>query len=528
MELKTAQITSNQIVCHSDTQITLENDMNVPDSKPDIDKIIKIEGNILSNSVVALDGRAGIKGTLDYFILYTSSDDIVPVHNLSGSINFDESVGLDEVSEGDDIDCHFEIDDCQANLINSRKLSINAIIGIHCCKPVSDNYEAVSSLSDSEDIGMTESEGLYSKLKNVAYTHLVISKNDIHRIYEEINLPKAKPNIDSILYYNIRPLNIQTKVVEDGVRLMGDLNIFVLYTPENEERSLEYFETEAAFDEIINCNNCNEDMIPDIDVSVGSRELSGKPDEDGENRIISFELTLKLQMKFYENKETQILDDAYSTAMELEPVRKTMSLNRLIMKNQSVLRLSEQFNIDNQDKILQICNTTGKITIDEQQVVKDGIQLDGVMQLDVLYMTENDSNPLSIEKVVMPFRHVIEIDGLSTECYYELQFEINNINVMMLDSSEIEVKANITLCAIAFSNFEENYIFDVNIEPLDFERLHKLPGIVGYYAIKDTPVWDIEKKYRTTVESISQLNDLSGDIVHKGEKLLLLKMVEGI
>ena len=77
------------------------------------------------------------------------------------------------------------------------------------------------------------------------------------------------------------------------------------------------------------------------------------------------------------------------------------------MKNQSVLRLSEQFNIDNQDKILQICNTTGKITIDEQQVVKDGIQLDGVMQLDVLYMTENDSNPLSIEKVVMPFRHVI-------------------------------------------------------------------------------------------------------------------------
>ena len=81
---------------------------------------------------------------------------------------------------------------------------------------------------------------------------------------------------------------------------------------------------------------------------------------------------------------------------------------------------------------------------------------------------------------------------------------------------------------LLFSNFEENYIFDVNIEPLDFERLHKLPGIVGYYAIKDTPVWDIAKKYRTTVESISQLNDLSGDIVHKGEKLLLLKMVEGI
>ena len=78
-------------------------------------------------------------------------------------------------------------------------------------------------------------------------------------------------------------------------------------------------------------------MIPDIDVSVGTRELSSKPDEDGENRIVNFELTLKLQMKFYENREAQILDDAYSTAMELEPVKEKMLLNKLIMKNQSSL-----------------------------------------------------------------------------------------------------------------------------------------------------------------------------------------------
>ena len=215
-------------------------------------------------------------------------------------------------------------------------------------------------------------DGLYSKMKTVTYTHLVIQKNDIHRIFEELTLPKAKPSIASVLYYNIRPLNIQTKVVEDGVRLMGDLNVFVLYTPENEERSLEYFETEVSFDEIINCNDCNEDMIPDIDVSVGTRELSSKPDEDGENRIVNFELTLKLQMKFYENREAQILDDAYSTAMELEPVKEKMLLNKLIMKNQSSLRLSEQISLESPDKILQICNATGKITIDEQQIVDGG------------------------------------------------------------------------------------------------------------------------------------------------------------
>ena len=269
-------------------------------------------------------------------------------------------------------------------------------------------------------------------------------------------------------------------------------------------------------------------MIPDSDVSVGTRELSSKPDEDGENRIVNFELTLKLQMKFYENREAQILDDAYSTAMELEPVKKKMLLNKLIMKNQSSLRLSEQISLESPDKILQICNATGKITIDEQQIVDGGIHLDGVLLLDILYMTENDASPLSIERAVLPFSHTIEIDNLSTDCYYELQFDINNINVIMIDSSELEVKVNITLCAIAFSSFDESFVSDIVTAPLDFEQLHKLPGIVGYYAAADTPVWDIAKKYRTTVKSIMDLNEINGDTVHKGDKLLLLKMVEGI
>ena len=138
------------------------------------------------------------------------------------------------------------------------------------------------------------------------------------------------------------------------------------------------------------------------------------------------------------------------------------------------------------------------------------------------------SSPLSIERAVLPFSHTIEIDNLSTDCYYELQFDINNINVIMIDSSELEVKVNITLCAIAFSSFDESFVSDIVTAPLDFEQLHKLPGIVGYYAAADTPVWDIAKKYRTTVKSIMDLNEINGDTVHKGDKLLLLKMVEGI
>lgn len=44
MKLMTRQIRTSLKNCHSDMQLTLEDDINVPDSKPDIEHIIKIQG----------------------------------------------------------------------------------------------------------------------------------------------------------------------------------------------------------------------------------------------------------------------------------------------------------------------------------------------------------------------------------------------------------------------------------------------------------------------------------------------------
>ena len=47
MELTTRNIRTYGILCRSDMQITLEDDVNVPDTKPDIDQLIKTRGEIL-------------------------------------------------------------------------------------------------------------------------------------------------------------------------------------------------------------------------------------------------------------------------------------------------------------------------------------------------------------------------------------------------------------------------------------------------------------------------------------------------
>lgn len=94
-------------------------------------------------------------------------------------------------------------------------------------------------------------------------------QKDLFRIKDETSLPKGKPSCENVLYYELSTQGLATRLVDDGIRITGDLLIFVLYTPEDDERNLEYFETELPFDGIVSCSGCHEDMVADIEIVPG-------------------------------------------------------------------------------------------------------------------------------------------------------------------------------------------------------------------------------------------------------------------
>ena len=52
-------------------------------------------------------------------------------------------------------------------------------------------------------------------------------------------------------------------------------------------------------------------------------------------------------MKFYEDNEMQILDDAYSTSCNLQLSKENINYEKLLMKNQSSVRISDHVKINN-------------------------------------------------------------------------------------------------------------------------------------------------------------------------------------
>ena len=466
-----------------------------------------------------MNGKLLVKGELGFNVLYFSEEDARPIHNISGEIPFDEVINMELTCADDDPIVKWELEDLSTGLINSRKLSVKSIVSLNV---------AIEELYDEETGVMVEGpEDVQYISKNIEITDISVDKKDTFRIKDEIILPTNKGNVVSVLFDAIRLNSMEVRLLEDKFTIKGDMPVFILYSSESEESPIEYYDTEISFGGTVDCNGCNEDMVEDITFRILSKNIEIKPDVDGEERIIDLEVILEMIIKVYEIQEPEILCDVYSPCKDITPVVRDATYENLVIKNNSKYRIADRIRVaDNQPKILQICHSNGVVKIDD--IIPNGteLQVEGIIDMDILYISEDDLRPLSSLKGAIPFTQVIEVKGMKPDSSYDIRPSIDQLSVMMLDGDEIEVKAVMNLNTIVFDKITEPIITDLEVADLDLEKLQAMPGIVGYIVKKDDSLWNIAKKYYTTVDTIMEINDMESDRIKEGDKLIIMKRVD--
>ena len=91
-------------------QITLEEDFNLPDTKPDMEKILFEEGEVKIEEVKAAADHVNIRGKLFISLLYLSPEEKELLARVDKEVPFDESIFIEGVESGDNIDCGYEVE----------------------------------------------------------------------------------------------------------------------------------------------------------------------------------------------------------------------------------------------------------------------------------------------------------------------------------------------------------------------------------------------------------------------------------
>ena len=501
------------------SQITFDEDYNVPDASPDVGRMIQKKGEVTVSGIQVNEGRAQIAGALGFSLLYVSDGEEGKVCSLEGRLPIDEGMNLDGLSGGDKICLKWEIEDLSIHLINSRKLNIKAVVTFQA---------SVEELADIDlPTGLQDEEGISVRKKNIRALELGVHKKDTFRIRKEVTLASNKPNIHGILWKDLEIRGMDLRSGEDQVTVKGELFLFVLYSGTDEDHPLQWLEQAVPFTGSVECSGSTSDMVPIIETTMIQNAMEIAPDADGEERVLQLDVVLELDLKLYQETSCELLQDVYTPGKQTVPVSEMKTLESLLVKNFSKCRVSDRLQVEGvQNKVLQICHGEGGIKVDEIRIVENGIRVDGVVELRILYIITDDEMPFYSVESAVPFTHVVEAPGISPECRYYLRTDLEQLSTTMIDSNEIEVKAVINLNAVVLSGREEKIISEIREEELDLEKLQGMPGIVCYLVQPGDTLWDIAKRFYTTMSDIRELNGLKGEEVQPGDSLLLVKKVE--
>lgn len=500
------------------SQITFDEDVNVPDSKPDVGRMIQKKGEVTVEEVQIAEGQARVMGKLAFFLLYVEDGGERRVHSLQGSLPINEILRLDGLQSGDKVRLKWEIEDLSLHLMNTRKLNVKAVVTFQA--------SVDAGIEVPLPVGVKESEGISVKTRPVTVLELSAGRKDSLRIRKEILVASNKPNVHTILWKDAEIRGLELRAEEGKVTARGELFVFVLYEGEDEANPLQWLENAIPFTGEIECSGCTAEMIPNIEVAVAQTDLEVKPDSDGEERIVQTDVVLDMDILLYCQREYRQLLDVYTPKKECVLQRTPETLEQLLVRNFAKCRVSERFKTrEPEGKILQICHSDGSVKLDEAQIVEDGILVQGVVQVRILYIISNDEMPFYSMESSIPFSHTIEAPGISEECAFYLRSGLEQLSTTMADSNEIEAKAVVNLNAMVLRREQTEIIRAVEERELDMEKFQSMPGIVCYIVQPGDTLWDIAKEFYTTAEEIRGMNQLGEGEPKSGDRLLVVKKV---
>ena len=519
MELIKKSIHMNRLKNPVRGEITLDDDFIVPDTKPDINGVITSEGEVTIDYVAVSDGKVNIRGRLLFKILYLSNDGDKRLHNMAGELHFDENMLLKDVSEGDNVNVKWDIEDLSIGIINTRKISAKAVVALEVTAENVYDIGFIADVNNGED-GHVD----YIK-KDIDVSQIAVSKRDVIRVKSELDIPSNRGNIQSVLWNTVRIKNTSVRLLDGKLVISGEISVVVLYESE-ENNMVQWMETAVPFSEGIDME-CSEDMIPDIDINVAMANLMPKPDMDGELRVIELDLSIELGIKIYREENMSFISDMYSTSCELVPTAKSITYNSIKFKNISKAKVSDRLKLDNGNgNVMQVFGSDGTVKVEEVKISEtspNNLIVEGVVYVNVMYISSDDSRPVCVARQIIPFTHEALVNDVSAESYIFIRPSLEQLTTVMVGNNEIEAKAVVVLDILAMDSMEAEVIEDVEECAFDMEKIKAIPCMVGYMVKKGDSLWKIAKKYYATVDNIKKVNDLTGNDIKEGEMLLIVK-----
>lgn len=498
------------------TQLTFDDDINVSDSNADIRNIIMQAGHVRLEEMRVLGNKVRLAGHLEFSVLY-SSEDHGMLSCIKGDFGFEEMINYDGGQDGDQVTVLWDMEDLRAQVINSRKMNVKAVVTFSMYP---------SRLTDIQAaVGVQDPAGPEILTRTEQFAGLKLCGKDTLRVKEMFPLPGGKPDVDRIIFQDIQLRNVKTRPENGRVAVNGELFLFMLYRSADEHMPLQWLERQFNISGEVEAAHATDLMLSASCVGLAHTEVSATEDEDGEMRQITVEAVLQCDLMLYEEQRMELLEDVYVPEMEFDITRPEIPMTILEGSNDSRMKMNVTMQLHAQKPLMQVVYTGAAVKVEDYHPGDGGVVLEGVISLDLLYQQADQENPFDARHQDYPFSYTVQMPTEELENGLQLQItsSVEQVNAVLSGADEAEIRLMAGFCITSRREQRMRMITGIEMRPVSPEKIENMPGITGYMVKPQDTLWSVARKFYVPLSSIREVNSLTTDELKPGQRLLIVK-----
>ena len=489
--------------------IWVEQDILVPDSKPDVMKVIMVNATPYILNKEIQNDKVKIDGKINYFIIYKTSNDILNTRGLYMSYPFTANIPIKDINKDMNLYMKIDIGNIIYSLPNERKIQVKS--EVICSYEYSNNMklDIIENFYDKYNI--------QTKKKTCKCMNYLLEKNSIIASREEVLLANDNQNFYEILNIHSRIQNTDYKESYNKIMVKGDIALDILYLSEENNSTINKMPLEIPFSGMIELDNINDKSKFDIDYNI--KDLSIRCNlENITSKMMEVDYQIEVCVKMYEEEEISYVEDFYSQTNEIKADFKKISpLASKVLSSKS-LDIKENVNnvLDNNYKILDYSILLNNLHSKENNGV---IVIDGNVKVDML-LQNIDTGEIENKNFEVLINESISNEKINNNNSIDIELCVEKTNIL-LSGRDIEIKMRINIKIAEDSKLDINYT--EQLEMLD-ECTDNLNSMYIYMVKSNDTLWSIAKKYKTTENNIMQINSLSDiNTINENQKLLIIR-----
>ena len=526
---KAPQFTGAEAVYHTEnmhypvekkvTEYEVEEDILVPDTKADMREILFMEAccDVTPGErhvMPKADEVFSLSGMITVQTLYCPEQEAANVETVTSRIPYKYAWNLNPKTQGEGVfSCR--VKRVEHRIINERKFRVRITLEFCCRLFARTEYRFFDGLKDEE---------LEMRREKIDFVCLDLVKQDLVSIDETFRPRDGDRIPERILRQSFSIVENYRQVTTEKVVMNGFLFVDLLYLSKGEEEkpvAVCEHQQRVEFTQFVPIDKAHRGKkwitVKPVFTARDFTVILENGEEDGEASCFRVKGDIDTRLELYGYKSQAIVVDAYHREKSFCCKYDSATFLNLAEGAIAEHSLREVIHLNDTGKAAEAVCCMGNILDCRCRGEKGKLWIEGSVEISCLWRDEEWHYHTT--RQLVEFQTAVDMEHLEKGMLADCHPMMKSSHVTLINEKQLEVNCTLLLCCESYAQKELILLEEPGFSNVKPQRSY--PMVVTALQRGET-LWDLAKRYRTTVDQIRRVNRMESEPA-VGQKILVMK-----